>query len=482
MKKAKVNFNQKIILLFIGTIAFSVAFSFLFLHFLYKDLYLDTIRESVEYQGEQTAAHFHYGELSDEIIEKIQWYNIVSEYEVIVVNELEELNTSFPYAIGKESLVATQDMDKLLSGQSLMKEGYVEHFQKEVIGAIYPIVDGEKAIGFIFIYVPLAGLSQVFGNSIPILITIGTLFFLVASWLLNRIRKALFQPLLAIQDLSKEVSKGHYANRLTIKQMDEIGQMAQAFNDMSEALEHQDERKRDFVANMVHEMRTPLTYINGYTEVLQKQLVKTPEETQDYLQTIQKEVSRMKKLLADLVELNYLQEDLFHFEKNPIVVAQLIFDTCDLFRIHRKNRRIEFHLHVDEELIVFNDEKRLQQIFYNVIDNAVKYSHENSIIRIELVKDHHDLLFTVNNQGNPISEDDIERIGERFFRTDQARNRQTGGTGLGLSIVKEIIRIQKGTFQMTSSHMGDISVKIHLPIELKQVTFKGEDHIHAATD
>ncbi|HSO56735.1 MAG TPA: sensor histidine kinase, partial [Paenisporosarcina sp.] len=153
MKKAKVNFNQKIILLFIGTIAFSVAFSFLFLHFLYKDLYLDTIRESVEYQGEQTAAHYHYGELSDEIIEKIQWYNIVSEYEVIVVNELDELNTSFPYAIGKESLVATQDMDKLLAGQSLMKEGYVEHFQKEVIGAIYPIVDGEKAIGFIFIYV-----------------------------------------------------------------------------------------------------------------------------------------------------------------------------------------------------------------------------------------------------------------------------------------------------------------------------------------
>lgn len=482
MKKAKVNFNQKIILLFLGTIAFSVAFSFLFLHFLYKDLYLDTIRESVEYQGAQTAAHYHYGELSDEIIEKIQWFNIVSEYEVIVVNELDELKTSFPYAIGKEALVTAQDTDKLRAGQSLMKEGYVEHFQKEVIGAIYPIVDGEKAIGYIFIYVPLAGLSQVFGNSIPILIVIGTLFFLLASWLLNRIRKALFQPLLAIQDLSKEVSKGHYANRLTIKQMDEFGQMAQAFNDMSEALEHQDERKREFVANMVHEIRTPLTYINGYTEVLQKQLDQTPKETKQYLQTIQKEVNRMKKLLADLVELNYLQEDLFHFEKSPIVVSQLLFDTCDLFRIHRQNRKIEFHIDVDEELIVFNDEKRLQQVFYNVLDNAVKYSNEESIIRIELVREHQDWLFTVTNEGNPISKEDIERIGERFFRTDKARNRQTGGTGLGLSIVKEIIRIQNGTFLMTSSQMGDISVKIHLPIEWKQVTFKGEDHMNAPAD
>ncbi|MCZ8538346.1 HAMP domain-containing histidine kinase [Paenisporosarcina quisquiliarum] len=475
MKKVKVNFNQKIILLFIGTIAFSVAFSFLFLHFLYKDLYLNSIRESVEYQGEQTAAHYHYGELTDEIIGKIQWYNIVSEYEVIVVNELDELNASFPYSIGEESLVAAKDRDKLMAGQSIMKEGYVAHFQKEVIGAIYPVMDGEKAIGYIFIYVPLAGLSQVFGSSIPILLVVGTVFFLITSWLLNRIRKALFQPLLAIQDLSKEVSKGQYSNRINIRQMDEIGQMAQAFNDMSEALEHQDERKRDFLANMVHEMRTPLTYINGYTEVLQKQTDRTPEETHEYLQTIQKEVSRMKKLLADLVELNYLQEDLFYFEHNPIVVAQLLFDTCDLFRIHRQNRQIDFDLNVDEDLIVFNDEKRLQQIFYNVIDNAVKYSNENSVIGIVLARENQDMLFTVINKGTPISQQDIERLGERFFRTDKARNRQTGGTGLGLSIVKEIVRIQKGTFEITSTSTGDISVTIRLPIELKQVDVKGRD-------
>ncbi|QBP41237.1 sensor histidine kinase [Paenisporosarcina antarctica] len=475
MKKVKVNFSKKINLLFIGSIAFSVLFSFLFLHFLYKDLYLNTIRQSVEYQGQRTAAHFHYGELSDVIIEKIQWYNIVSEYEVIVVNQLEELNSSFPYLIDDENLVTQSDRDILLSGQSIMKEGYVKKFQKEVIGAIYPIFNGDKAIGFIFIYVPLAGLSQVFGKSIPILLIIGTLFFIVTSLIINRVRQSLFQPLLSIQNLSKEVSKGNYKNRLQIRQIDEIGQMSQAFNEMSEALEHQEERKREFLSNIVHEIRTPLTYINGYTEALQNQLFSSPEEARQYLNTIEQEVGRLKKLLSDLVELNYLQENLYRFEETPIVISQLLHDTCDLFRILSNEKKIIFQFNVDEDLIIFNDSKRIQQIFYNLIDNAVKYSNEETIVHLTLTQEDDQFLFEVINTGFAISEEDIERIGDRFFRTDKARNRQTGGTGLGLSIVKEIIRIQDGSFSMTSIESGEIRVSIHLPIHIKNIGGMGNE-------
>ncbi|HSI68435.1 MAG TPA: histidine kinase dimerization/phospho-acceptor domain-containing protein, partial [Planococcus sp. (in: firmicutes)] len=328
MKKIKLDFGEKNVLLLVGSMAFSMIFAFGFLHFLYKDLYLNTIRESVETQGQRTAAHYHYGELTDDIIEKIHWYNVVSDYEVIVVNELEELNDSFPFEIGQESLLAEGDQAILESGAPIMKEGYVENFQREVMGAIYPITDGDRAIGYIFIYVPLAGLSQVFGSSIPVLVVGGILFFLGTAYLINRIRKSLFKPLFSLQEMSREVSAGNYTNRLTVSQMDEIGQMSVAFNEMSAALQHQEEQKREFLSSVVHELRTPLTYIMGYAEIVKNGLYATPEEEQQYLETIELEVQRLKKLLSDLVELNHLQEDFYRFQREPIAVGQLLYETA----------------------------------------------------------------------------------------------------------------------------------------------------------
>ncbi|KIL51005.1 sensor histidine kinase [Jeotgalibacillus campisalis] len=468
MKKSKLNFSRKIVLLLVGSVALSLVFSFVFLYFLYKDLYLNTVRESVEYQGQRTAAHYHYGELSEEIIEKIHWYNVVSEYEVIVVDELDELNNSFPYLIGKENLVTEEDETLLLQGESIMKEGYVENFRREVIGAIYPINDGDNVIGFIYIYVPLAGLSQVFGSSIPLLFGIGILFFLGVAYLIRRIQKTLFQPLVSIQDMSKEVSKGNYKNRLAIRQMDEIGQMATAFNEMSEALEYQEERKREFLSNVVHELRTPLTYINGYTEALKNELYASPQEEKQYLETIEQEVGRLKKLLSDLVDLNHLQDDLFHFDNEPIALGGLLYETAELFKILAAKKEIKMEFDVDEELIILNDAKRIQQIFYNLMDNAVKYSHDKSIVylRLQAVEDH--FVFEVTNNGHALSKEEKDRMGERFFRTDRARNRGTGGTGLGLSIVKEIVRIQNGTFTVTSNESGEINVAVELPVQTEE--------------
>ncbi|KIL46743.1 sensor histidine kinase [Jeotgalibacillus soli] len=464
MKIFKQNFSQKIVMLLVGSVAVTILFSFFFLHFLYKDLYINSIRESVQYQGQRTAAHYHYGELNEEIIQKIHWYNVVSEYEVIVVDNLEELTSTFPYQIGNKEFISEDDQRMLNAGNSVMKEGFVEEFQRQVIGAIFPINDGNTTIGYIYIYVPLAGLSQVFGNSLPVLSGTGLIFFIILSLIINRIRRSLFQPLNEIQMLSKEVSKGNYSHRLELAKHDEIGQMAKAFNEMSEALENQEERKKEFLSNVVHELRTPLTYIGGYTEALSKKLFTSPEEEKQYLLTIEQEVDRLNKLIFDLVELNNLRDELYHFEKEPIVIGQLLYDTCDLFLIHLSEKSISIQLDVDEELIVFNDPKRLQQIFYNVIDNAIKYSIGKGSIRITLRMRNGDFVFEVTNTGLSISTEDLDQIGERFFRTDKARNRGTGGTGLGLSIVKEIIRLQEGTFSITSNTAGEVKVSIVLPI------------------
>ena len=459
----KLTLSKKILVVLISSIAFTILFSFFFIHYLYSELYIASIEDSIVYQGKRTASHYHYGELSDEIIEKIQWYNIVSEYEIIVVDNLEDLTSYFPYKINYETLVDASDRATLEKGSYVLKEGFVQELDREILGAIFPIKGENGLIGFIYIYVPLAAVQDVFRGSIPILLTIGSFFFLTLFLVVNQTWRSLFRPLQDLQQLSYEVSKGNYSNRVKSDRDDEIGQLTKAFNLMSLSLEQQEERKKEFSSNIVHELRTPLTYISGYTHVLKDKIYSSPEEAQSYLTTIEKETERLSKLITDLVELNHLQEELYTIDMQPIAIAQLLLDTITLFTIHITEKKLLLELNIEEELIMTGDPKRIQQIFYNTIDNAIKYSVTSGILVIELTKKRNLLQYRVTNDGILIDEEDIERLGDRFFRTDKARNRTTGGTGLGLSIVKEIIRLHNGTFEMTSDTARGTVVTIGLP-------------------
>jgi signal transduction histidine kinase len=298
----------------------------------------------------------------------------------------------------------------------------------------------------------------VFRESIPLLVVVGTLFFFILFLGLNRTWQSLFGPLQELQRLSAEVSKGNYSSRIETDREDEIGQLANAFNSMSLSLEEQEKRKKEFTSNLVHELRTPLTYIGGYTHVLKEKIYSSPEEAESYLTTIEKETIRLNKLINDLIELNHLQEELYVLVEEPIVIAQIILDTLDLFNILINEKGLELHVDIEEDLILVGDSKRIQQVFYNIVDNAVKYSVDGGKLSIQLTGNGDIVEFKVTNEGIVIPEDDINRIGERFFRTDKARNRTTGGSGLGLSIVKEIIRLHGGTFSIQSDTVTGTTV------------------------
>lgn len=455
--------NKQTLIILISSIGFTILFSFFFIHYLYSKLYLSSVEESIIYQGKRTASHYHYGELSDEIIQKIQWYNIVSEYEVIVVDDLAKLSSYFPYKINFETLIDTHDQTDLEQGKYVMKEGFVEEFNREILGAIFPIKGDNGLIGFIYIYVPLTAIQDVFRESIPILLIVGALFVTLLFLIINRIWKMMFQPLDNLHNLAIEISKGNYDKQIPIERDDEIGQLTHAFNQMSISLAEQDEHKKEFTSNVVHELRTPLTYIGGYTDALKQKAYKSTDEAETYLSTIEKETIRLSKLINDLADLNYLQENLYSIDVQPIAAAQLLHETLSLFNIHLAKKSLHLNLHTEEELIIIGDADRIHQVFYNTIDNAIKYSLPNGTISIRLEQTSNMATFEINNDGMIILEDDIKRIGERFFRTDKARNRTTGGTGLGLSIVKEIVRLHDGTFSITSSEAEGTTVTIQLP-------------------
>ncbi|WP_044895934.1 sensor histidine kinase [Bacillus alveayuensis] len=464
MKIKQLSLNQKVLSLLIISVVMAIIFSFLFIHFLYKDLYIRSIKESLIYQGEQTAAHFHYGSLNHEIKERIFWYNVISPYEVVVVDKLDELDQFFPYKINYEDLISKEDEKQLRDGKYVMKEGYVKEFHRNIVGAIFPLGNQEELIGFIYIYVPLAEIPEVFRKGIPILVIAGALFFLFLYFGIRYFLKTIFKPLREMQAFSKEVGRGNFSKRVSITSSDEIGELAMAFNKMAQSLEQEEENKKEFLANVAHELRTPLTYIGGYSQILLDEIYHSPEELKKHLKLIQKETKRMQKLINDLLELNKLEDKNFKLTKEPIVLSQLILDSLELFQTSLKQRNIKLVMHLDDELIIYGDHSRLKQVFYNVVDNAIKYSYQNSQINISSYQDGSFAIVAIQDYGIGIPANDLNRIGERFYRTDKSRSRKTGGTGLGLSIVKEIMLLHDGKMDIKSEEGKGTLLLLSFPI------------------
>ncbi|WP_064093282.1 sensor histidine kinase [Rossellomorea aquimaris] len=464
MKIRNYSLRKKVSLLLLITLFFTIVFSFLFIHFLYKDLYIGTVKQSLLYQGQRTADHYHYGDVSGNVKDKILWYNVISPYEVTVNDNLEELVNSFPYDINHQTFLTKSDRTQLAEGHYVIKEGYVNEFNRNVIGAIFPLMNEEKNMGYLFIYTPLAEMTEVFSKGIPILVLTGLIFYFILYIIIHTSLRSLFKPVAEMQMFSNKVARGDFSERLNVKTDDEMEELAITFNSMVDSLQHQEIRKRQFLSNVAHELRTPLTYIGGYARALTDKIQTNPSEIEESLHLIQNEAVRMQKLITELLELNKLEDSSFSLEKEPVVLSQLIMDSITLMNPLAQSKSIQLHHKLDEELIIDGDPNRILQVFYNVLDNAIKYSSTNSRIHIQTYESNRQAVVEIQDKGIGIPAKSLSQIGERFYRSDLSRTRDTGGYGLGLSIAKEIMNKHNGTLKLDSTEGKGTTVYLSFPL------------------
>jgi signal transduction histidine kinase len=247
-----------------------------------------------------------------------------------------------------------------------------------------------------------------------------------------------------------------------------MAELALTFNSMVDSLQHQEERKRQFLSDVAHELRTPLTYIGGYAKALTDKVQTNPEEMEESLHLIQKESIRMQKLITELLELNKLEDTSFSLDIEPIVLSQLIMDSLALIRPHAENKKMDVQHDLNEGSIINGDPNRVMQVFYNILDNALKYSPEESCIFIQSYEEDGLAVVQVGDNGIGIPAGSLSRIGERFYRSDLSRTRNTGGYGLGLSIAKEIMYKHNGSLSVDSEEGKGTTVYLRFPlIEIK---------------
>jgi two-component system phosphate regulon sensor histidine kinase PhoR len=237
------------------------------------------------------------------------------------------------------------------------------------------------------------------------------------------------------------------------------------FHDVTQ-LRQMEEIRRDFVANVSHELRTPLSIFRGYLETLLDDPHQPPGELLRILEVMERHSDRLYALVEDVLSLARLESPAAELDLSEISLPEFLQEILGDWGKRLEAKQLKSHLDVPLDLPKLEaDESRLQEIIYNLLDNAVKYSQSSGVITLRAAVDGDRVRISVSDEGIGIGENDLPRIFERFYRADKARSRELGGTGLGLSIVKHIAQLHGGTAQAQSEPGKGTTISVLLPLK-----------------
>ena len=271
-------------------------------------------------------------------------------------------------------------------------------------------------------------------------IVLASLWVMIASFVaVYFITEKIVLPIKQMNDATKKFAKGQFDVKIPIVGEDEIAELATAFNSMAEALANYEYTRSSFLANVSHDLRTPMTSISGFIDGILEGAI-PPEKHPYYLEIIGQEVKRLSRLVTSLLDISRMEAGNRKFEKKP-------FDICEMARIillsfegkiDAKRLDVEFETS-DDRLMVYSDKDAINQVLYNICDNAVKFSREGGKYRIAIIDEQAHIIVRVYNEGEGIPTEDLPHVFDRFYKSDKSRGLDKSGVGLGLYICKTIM-------------------------------------------
>jgi histidine kinase len=263
-------------------------------------------------------------------------------------------------------------------------------------------------------------------------------------------------PIRQMMEASQRIAAGRYQERVDATGMDELGQLAHSFNQMATTLEQTETMRRDLIANVAHELRTPLASIKGYMEGMIDGVL--PVEPDTY-QQIYHEADRLQRLVNDLQELSRVEAGAFELKRRPLAVGELVQQTAIRLRPQFEEKEVDLTLNIPADLpLVRADEDRLNQVLLNLVGNALQYTPSGCAVTITAKTQNQELLVVVSDTGLGIAAEHLPHLFNRFYRVDKSRSRAGGGSGIGLTIAKHLIEAHGGHIWAESKGEGRGSV------------------------
>jgi two-component system sensor histidine kinase BaeS len=332
-------------------------------------------------------------------------------------------------------------------------------------GRSVPILVDEQTVGYVTIAPRRQLTNQVDQNfarkqerSIVLIAVAALLFAAVISAI---VAKQLTRPIRALASGARSITAGHYDTRIPATHGDELGDLAGDFNQLAETLEKSRMSRQRWVADIAHELRTPLAILRGELDAIEDG-VRAFDTTSR--KSLQAEVARLSNLVGDLHDLSIYDDGAFNYHREPVNPGDLLAATLQNTEKRLQDVGITVTSDLADDIEILADEARLQQLFTNLIENTIRYTDSPGTLAVTcaVTNDTVDITFADSTPGVPARA--LDRLFDRLFRVDNSRNRDSGGSGLGLSICKAIVEAHHGTIGAADSDAGGLLIRVQLPM------------------
>lgn len=360
------------------------------------------------------------------------------------------LDTERPYS--GENHEVLNSFDPAAMGAEHYQTGYFyNYFDHKMISTMVPITKNLRTKGYVSLHIPMEEIILQRESVLGPVYLLFLVLFIFSLLILGLFSFSVYRPLKKITVGANEYAAGNLKHNIPVTTDDEMGYLASTLNYMSDELDKLGDYQHKFVANVSHDFRSPLTSIKGYVEAIMDGTI--PPEMQDrYLKIVVGETERLEKLTKSLLTLDKLDSNGRPIHKSSFDINKTIKNTAALFEGTCRKKMITIELHLEsEKLFVTADLQQIQQVLYNLIDNAIKFSLNDSIIKVETSEKHGTVFVSVKDTGVGIPKKSLNKIWERFYKQDSSRGKDRKGTGLGLSIVKEIITAHNQNINVIST-------------------------------
>lgn len=322
-------------------------------------------------------------------------------------------------------------------------------------------------------------LSEIQNNLVVFFVVVLLVVLLVGLYFSSVIT----HPINELNNLMQQTARTGFAVRANPRGNDEIAQLGRTFNMMSEKLQNMETMRNDFISNASHELKTPLSAMKILIESLLHQEPLDPVTTKDFLHDINQEIDRLSAIVGDLLTIVRFDSKSEKLQMEPIALDELLFDTLGRLSPVAKRAEIEIAPACDELCFVGGDPIKLQQVIYNLVDNAIKYTPAGGKVEVRLFSKSGHAVLEVADNGIGIPEESLPHVFDRFYRVDKARSRATGGTGLGLSIVQSVVHLHDGDIEVESKEGEGTTFRVVLPlVEDPYADFVDDEEEAAPTD
>jgi len=372
-------------------------------------------------------------------------------------------NKTFNLGDGLDEDFIINNMIKILDGQEIfIKSQYSKKFDDYVVFEGFPLKVHGKIYGAILIFSMENELSKNIRKMNIAILLITIILLSISTIVTFKTSKNISSPLKKMESAARKIAVGEKADDIEVNLNDEIASLAKSFNYMKNELILTEKMRREFIANVSHDLKTPLTSISGIVQAMIEGIVEINDYNK-YLIIIQDETNRLIKITSEILEVAKIQSNSIKLFKEEIQLKPFLESLINSFAFKISEKELNMTLICPDNLIINADSGKLKQIIGNIISNSIKYNKKGGKIIINAIDIINSVEFVISDTGIGISDNEIHFIFEKFYRADKSRTSKAGGTGLGLSIAKSLVELHGGKISVSSTINQGTTLSIKIP-------------------